>query len=48
MSSHVDDFNTSNKVLATKLLRQGHRYHKMRKAFSLGSVLIYTDKLLVF
>ena len=27
-------FNTRNKVLATKLLRQGYRYHKLRKAFS--------------
>ena len=33
MSNHVDDFNTRNKVL-TKLLRQGYRYHKVRKAFS--------------
>ena len=34
MSSHVDDFNTRNKVLTSKLLRQGYRYHKIRKAFS--------------
>ena len=34
VSSHVDDFNTRNKVLAAKLLRQGYRYHKLRKAFS--------------
>ena len=34
VSSHVDDFNTRNKVLAAKLLRQGYRYHKFRKAFS--------------
>ena len=34
VSSHVADFNTRNKVLATKLLRQGYRYHKIRKAFS--------------
>ena len=33
--SHVDDFNTHNKVLTAKLLRQGYRYHKLRKAFSL-------------
>ena len=32
--SHVDDFNTRNKVLTAKLLRQGCRYHKLRKAFS--------------
>ena len=34
MSSHVDDFNTRNKVLTAKLLRQAYRYHKLRKAFS--------------
>ena len=34
MSSHVDDFNTRNKVLTAKLFRQGYRYHKIRKAFS--------------
>ena len=34
VSSHVNDFNTRNKVLTTKLLRQGYRYHKIRKAFS--------------
>ena len=34
VSSHVDDFNTRNKVLTAKLLRQGYRYHKLRKTFS--------------
>ena len=34
VSSHVDDFNTRNKVMTAKLLRQGYRYHKLRKAFS--------------
>ena len=34
VSSHVDDFNTRNKVLTAKLLRQGYRYHKIRRAFS--------------
>ena len=34
VSSHVDDFNTRNKVLTAKLLRQGYRYHKIRKTFS--------------
>ena len=34
VSSHVDDFNTRNKVLTAKLLRQEYRYHKLRKAFS--------------
>ena len=33
VSSHVDDFNTRNKVLTAKLLRQGYRYHKIRKRF---------------
>ena len=31
--SHVDDFNTPNKCLTAKLLKQGYRYHKLRKAF---------------
>ena len=34
VSSHVDDFNTRNKVLTAKLLRQGYRHHKLPKAFS--------------
>ena len=34
VSSHVDDFNTRNKVLTAKLLRQRYKYHKIRKAFS--------------
>ena len=32
--SHVDDFNTRNLCLTAKLLKQGYRYHKLRKAFS--------------
>ena len=32
--SHVDDFNTRNKCLNHKLLIQGYRYHKLRKASS--------------
>ena len=32
--SHVTDFNTRNKLLTAKLLNQGYRYHKLRKAFS--------------
>ena len=32
--SHVDDFNAHNKCLSAKLLKQGYRYHKLRKAFS--------------
>ena len=31
VSSHVDDLNTRNKVLIAKLLKQGYRYHKIRK-----------------
>ena len=34
VSSPVDDFHTRNKVLTAKPLRQGYRYHKIRKAFS--------------
>ena len=34
MSNHVDNFNTRNIVLTAKLLRQGYRYHKLRKAFT--------------
>ena len=34
MSSHVDDFNTRNKVLTAKLHRQRYRYHNIRKVFS--------------
>ena len=33
-SSHVADFNTHNKLLTQKLLKQCYRYHKLRKAFS--------------
>ena len=32
--SHVDDFDTRNKCLTAKLLKQCYRYHKLRKAFS--------------
>ena len=32
--SNVDDFNSRNLFLTTKLLKQGYRYHKIRKAFS--------------
>ena len=34
VSGHVTDFNTRNKLLTAKLLNQGYRYHKLRKAFS--------------
>ena len=33
-SSSLSDFNYRNKALTAKLLRQGYRYFKLRKAFS--------------
>ena len=33
-SSYVTDFNTRNKLLTQKLLKQGYRYHKLCKTFS--------------
>ena len=33
-SSNVSYFSCRNKVLTAKLLKQGYRYHKLRKAFS--------------
>ena len=32
--SHVEDFDARNKCLTAKLLKQGYRYLKLRKAFS--------------
>ena len=32
--SYVDDFNNRNLFLTAELLKQGYRYHKIRKAFS--------------
>ena len=34
LCSNVDDFNNSNLFLTAKLLKQGYRYHTIRKAFS--------------
>ena len=34
LSSHVTDFSARNEILTSKLLHQGYRYHKIRKAFS--------------
>ena len=34
VSSYVADFNTRNKLLTQKLLKQGYWYHKLRKTFS--------------
>ena len=33
-SSNLSDFNCRNKAFTAKLLRQGYRYFKLRKAFS--------------
>ena len=33
-SSYVTDFNTRNKLLTQKLLKQGYRYHKLHRIFS--------------
>ena len=33
-SSHVNEFNNCSKFLTAKPLKQGYRYHKLRKAFS--------------
>ena len=33
-SSYVADFNTRNKLLTQKRLKQGYRYHKLHKTFS--------------
>ena len=33
-SIYVADFNTRNKLLTQKLLKQGYPYHKLRKTFS--------------
>ena len=32
-SSHVADFNTRNKLLTPKLLKQGYRHHKLSKFY---------------
>ena len=34
VSSNVDDFNNRKFFLTAKLLKQGYRYHKIRKAIS--------------
>ena len=34
VSSYITDFNTRNKLITQKLLKQGYRYHKLRKTFS--------------
>ena len=42
-SSYVADFNTRNKLLTQKLLKQGYRYHKLRKTFSKFEPDFYGD-----
>ena len=32
-TSHVADFNISNKLLTKKILKQGYQYHKFQKTF---------------
>ena len=34
VSGHVAEFKSRNKTLTAKLLKQGYRYHKLRKTFS--------------
>ena len=34
ISSYVTEFNTRNRLLTQKLLKQGYRYHKLLKTFS--------------
>ena len=33
-SSYITNFNTRNKLLTQKLLKQAYQYHKLRKTFS--------------
>ena len=35
VSNHVAQFNTRNKILTAKLLKQVYLYHKLRKTFSI-------------
>ena len=37
-SSRVADFNTRNKLLTQKLLKQGYPYHELHKTFFLNSI----------
>ena len=36
--SHVEDINARNKCLTANHLKQGYRYHKLRKAFFPSSI----------
>ena len=42
-SSYVTDFNTRNKLLTQKRLKQGYRYHKLCKTFSIFYRRYYVD-----
>ena len=44
VSSHVADFNTRNQFLTGKLLKQGYRYHKLRKTFQNSIDVTMTSK----
>ena len=44
-SSYVADFNIRNKLLTQKLLKQGYRYHELRKTFSKFYRRYYDSKL---
>ena len=35
----VNDFNNRNKILTSKLLKQGYRYHKLRQACFLNFII---------
>ena len=45
-SSHVTDFNTRNKMLTQKLLKQGLRCHKLGKPFSISNFQVGLKSLL--
>ena len=40
-SCYIIDFNTRNKLLTQNLLKQGYRYHKLRKTFSKFYIQFY-------
>ena len=42
-SSYIADFNTRNKLLTQKLLKQGFRYHKLKKKIFLKFYRQYYD-----
>ena len=47
--SHVDDFNTHNKLLTQKHLKQGYRYHKIHKTFlnfTADTMMLYLNSML--